>query len=41
MEVLGLNKTNEIQNLEEFGSKTLSKSSVEHQYANLELADPH
>ena len=39
LEVPGLSKTNKIQNPEDFGSNTLPKSSIEHQYANLELTD--
>ena len=40
-EVLGLSKTKEIQNLEDFGLKMLPKGSIEHLYANLRLADAH
>ena len=41
LEVLGLRKTNKIQNLEDFGLKMLPKSFVEHLYANLRLTDTH
>ena len=38
-EVLGLSKTREVQNLEDFGSKTLLKSSIEHLYADQKLTN--
>ena len=39
LEVPGLSKTKEIQNLEDFGSKTLLKSSVEHLYTDQKLTN--
>ena len=38
-EVPGLSKTREVQNPEDFGSRTLPKSSVEHLYADLKLTN--
>ena len=38
-EDLGFSKTKEIQNLEDFGSKMLLKSSVEHLYADQKLTN--
>ena len=38
-EVPGLSKTKEVQNPEDFGSRTLPKSSVEHLYADLRLTN--
>ena len=40
-EVPGLSKTKEVQNPEDFGSKMLSKSSVEHLYTDLRLTNSH
>ena len=39
LEVPGLSKTREVQNPEDFGSKMLLKSSVEHLYADLRLTN--
>ena len=39
LEVLGLSKTKEVQNLEDFGSKMLSKSSAVHLYSDLRLTN--
>ena len=38
-EVPGLSKIREVQNPEDFGSKTLLKSSVEHLYADQRLTN--
>ena len=38
-EVPGFSKTREVQNLEDFGSRKLPKSSVEHLYTDQRLTD--
>ena len=39
LEVLVLSKTKEVQNLEDFGSRKLPKSSVEHLYTDQRLTN--